>query len=180
MNHPSVVIMSFNKNCLVSDKKLYNQELVNIVKQMLLLKSYKTDNEILARTKMEFDAWGCGFDSKTMDQLREAFLISNNWVLCKKRLENTFYSCDKLDNLVLLSVLEKYNNILLCTENVRLQVYLVGDSQLCKQCFVKLYNQECEPHINSECNIDPKSAYFFACSYICDYCLENKMYIKCF
>lgn len=115
--------------------------------------------------------------SDTISLILDAFNISTNDDRTTALLNDSFYRACKLTNVVLVAGFKK-QQLVETTQNVRLQCYLVKDSQICEECYRVMDGGKSEPDIKSECCIEPEHSYFFCCSYICECCYTNKLYTK--
>ncbi|ACZ63583.1 PrGVORF97 [Pieris rapae granulovirus Wuhan] len=161
----------------ISSRRIKNNQIVNIVREMLHAHNYLSKTKIKQKVIDEFYNINNKIQSETVTLINKTFEIMLNNNTVDKLLDQSFYKNCRLTNIVLLVVAKKHV-VLTKQENVHLKVFLMGDSQLCVECYKKLGGTNTLPDINSECAVLPDNAYFFSCNYICDYCFTNKLYSK--
>ncbi|ABC61228.1 unknown [Choristoneura occidentalis granulovirus] len=176
-------------------RRLKNNQIVNTIKQMINASKFTTKLKVKQKFLNEYYNVNNKVYSETVQMILDAFDIVTDEKKTSELLENSFYRNCKITNIVLAASINKIS-LTRSNQHVCLKIYLVGDNQLCKDCYELLNKKKIEqiseedmeetnlkidtfePDINSRCFLVPENTYMFSCTYICDYCYTNKLYIK--
>ncbi|UYE99028.1 MAG: hypothetical protein [Betabaculovirus sp.] len=161
----------------IIEKRIKNNHIVSVVRQMIKANKFYKKTAVIQKFVHEYYNFNNKTKSDTITTILNAFEISCNEHGTKSLLDNSFYRACKITNIVLMAGFKK-QQLVDTKQNVRLQCYLVKDSQICEECYKSMDGGNSAPDIESECCIEPKHSYFFCCCYICECCYTNKLYTK--
>ncbi|AAQ21700.1 unknown [Cryptophlebia leucotreta granulovirus] len=160
----------------VINKQRTNKVVIEIVQEIVRINTYMPDEKVINKLKEAFVS-NKAFE-KVRDDIMAVYEVCRNEVLKRVILKNSFYKNCRVTNFVLAAALEKQEDLITCTQTVRLIVYFVGDESVCLDCIKQLKGVNVTPDLNTEVTVQPKDAWFFSQTYICSYCFTNKLYSK--
>ncbi|QOD40067.1 Maph104 [Matsumuraeses phaseoli granulovirus] len=168
---------NLNKMNKIIKSKIKHEHVIGIVCRMMQVHSVKPAIKSKMLRKLEHEYYNVNnkLEGESLTLICDTFEVVQREQITKEMLYNSFFKNCKLTNMVLLCSVQKH----VVTEKrqkVLLKIYLVGEHQLCEECYTKLGGVNSSPDICSECDVMPENAYFFCSSYICNYCFVNKLY----
>ncbi|AAM70305.1 hypothetical protein [Phthorimaea operculella granulovirus] len=167
----------------INERRIKNRQCVDIVRTMMGAYNKNPKTRIIEKVQLEYFNTNQKLMGETLKNIFEAYTIMQNEEKTKRLIKKSFDAQCRVTNIVLSSMVCKQTDILDSTKQVHLKFFVVGDSQLCEECFYRLGGDEntvdvdsLPIDVNTYCTIEPNQAFIFSCSYICDYCFVNKLY----
>lgn len=167
----------------ISLKKHKNDHIVKVVQEMLRAEGKKVlASDVVHKVKYEYLMCTGKPSGQSLDSIIETYHFMRQKQLAVQVLQKSFFVNDRVKNFGIKVLLDK---ITVCETKTRvlLRFYAVGESQLCEKCYNRYksskdaYKAKVD-YVVSECEVEPQLSYWFNCTYICDYCFINKLYIE--